>query len=111
MVDTGRCYTISVKKFSPSQRLVATLVLSSVVSILLFIARALFHHSTRYWFLNWNLIIAWLPLGFAWLLYNYVHKKAWTSWQGVVLTLLWLVFLPNSFYIVSDLMHLQADTS
>lgn len=99
------------KQLSPSQRLVATLVLSSVVSILLSIARALFHHSGRYWFLNFNLMLAWLPLGFAWLLYNYVRKNAWTSWQGVALTLLWLGFLPNSFYIVSDLVHLQADTS
>jgi uncharacterized membrane protein len=29
------------------------------------------------------------------------------SWQAVGLTALWLVFLPNSFYLVSDLIHLR----
>jgi len=57
--------------------------------------------------LNWNLFLAWLPLLFAWWLMKWVAKNPWISWQGMGLTLLWLGFLPNSFYLVSDLIHLQ----
>lgn len=87
--------------------MVNALLISSLVSVLMYAVRIFHFHTTRFWFLNWNLFLAWLPLGFAALLYNYVQKKPWLSWPGLLLTVLWLGFLPNSFYIISDLVHLQ----
>jgi uncharacterized membrane protein len=60
-----------------------------------------------YSYLPWNLFLAWIPLGLTFLLIRYLHRHRWSSWPGLLLTLLWLVFLPNSFYLVSDYIHLQ----
>lgn len=94
------------KKFTAAQRVVLALGFSSSVSILLFVVRAIRYDSLDYWFLSWNLFLAWLPLLFAWQLHKWLKNKPWLSWQAMVLTFLWLGFLPNSFYISSDLIHL-----
>lgn len=95
------------KSWTARQRLIAALAVSSFVSVGLYITRAFHYETSHYIFLNWNLFLAWLPLVFAWLLYKWVQKNPWVSWQGAVLTILWLGFLPNSFYLLSDLIHLQ----
>lgn len=64
--------------------------------------------STRYWFLLWNLFLAWLPLLFAWWLVKRLKHSRWSDTGNIALTFLWVGFLPNSFYIVSDLIHLEA---
>lgn len=87
-------------------RAVKTLLFSSLVSGLLFIARATALQRMDYWYLNWNLFLAWVPLLFAYFLVRYIAKKPWLTWQGVGLTFLWLVFLPNSFYLATDFIHL-----
>ncbi len=76
-------------------------------SVGLFLFRALRYRSVDYWFLNWNLFLAIMPVVCATALVRYLKKGRWLSWQGVVLTLLWLGFLPNSFYLASDLIHVQ----
>lgn len=86
---------------------VSSLIFSSGVSVFLFFIGAAFYGASWLWFLNWNLFLAWLPLLFTWLLVRYLKKGRWLSWQGIGLTALWLGFLPNSFYIFSDLIHLQ----
>ncbi len=95
------------KSWTARQRLIAALVASSFVSVGLYVTRAFQYETSHYIFLNWNLFLAWLPLVFAWWLYKWVQKNPWVSWQGAVLTILWLGFLPNSFYLLSDLIHLQ----
>lgn len=88
---------------------VATALLaSSKLSLFLFVCRAISSHSNRYWFLVWNLTLAWLPLAFAWWLKTRLHKHSWLSWQSILLSLLWLGFLPNSFYLISDFVHLYS---
>lgn len=83
------------------------LALLSVVSVGFYLVGAIENHSTVFWFLNWNLLLAWLPLLFVLWLQPVIKRYGWTSWLGIVLTLLWLNFLPNSFYMVSDYIHLQ----
>jgi uncharacterized membrane protein len=53
------------------------------------------------WFLIWNLFLAWFPVFFA-AGFAVVHRRAWL----VPLGLGWLAFLPNSPYLVTDLVHL-----
>lgn len=89
-------------------RVFYALLLSSGISLLLFGLRVLESDSTRYWFLLWNLLLAWLPLGFAAWLAARLRRTGWSLPGNVVLTLLWLGFLPNSFYLISDLIHLEA---
>lgn len=87
--------------------LLVTVLLSSLFSVGLFAVRAIAGESDRYWFLNWNLLLAWLPLLFALALRRRLRTNPWLSWRSLVLTLLWLGFLPNSFYLVSDFIHLH----
>lgn len=88
-------------------QLIITLALSSLVSVSLYLARVWATQSTTYWFLVWNLLLAWLPLGFAWWLIARLPRHRWLSAGNIVLTLLWLGFLPNAFYIASDIIHLR----
>jgi uncharacterized membrane protein len=55
----------------------------------------------------WNLFLAWLPLLFAGILVQQLHTQRWLRWQTMLTTALWLGFLPNSFYLVTDFIHLQ----
>lgn len=58
-------------------------------------------------YLPWNLFLAWLPLILMFGLVKYLRYYPWSSWRMIFLTLGWLLFLPNSFYLVSDYIHLQ----
>jgi uncharacterized membrane protein len=79
----------------------------SALSISLFGLGVLRGNGWSDWYLIWNLFLAWLPFVFACLLVLRLRQKEWSSWSGIGLTLAWLVFLPNSFYMVSDLIHLE----
>ncbi len=84
-----------------------TLVLSSMVSFGYLIVHIIDTHSFIYWYLGWNLLLAWIPIIVAgWLLIS-LRKYPWLNWRPMLLTAIWLGFLPNSFYLASDLVHLQ----
>lgn len=83
------------------------LLLLSGLSVALYICRVIATGSPRFLFLSWNLLLAWLPLLFAWLLSRVLKRRRWLSWQSISLTVLWLGFLPNSFYLVTDFIHLR----
>lgn len=87
--------------------IVKALLISNLVSIALFVIRYSVTHSTSFWFLFWNLLLAWVPLIFVWMLRGQLKRKSWKEPVPVIYTLLWLGFLPNSFYLMSDLIHLQ----
>lgn len=59
-------------------------------------------------FLIWNLFLGLLPLGIAFvaLLVERQNWKFWGRFLLVPLSLVWLVFLPNSSYIFTDFIHL-----
>lgn len=66
--------------------------------------------STGYKFLVWNLFLAWIPLIFSIIIgYTYAfHKK--NIFRKIYLFLLgvvWIIFYPNSPYIVTDFIHLK----
>lgn len=75
----------------------------AALSLAYFFADALFNHSWRLWFLPYNLLLAWIPLLFA--------TTAWRTRRCLPIEigalLLWILFLPNSFYMVSDLIHMS----
>jgi len=85
-----------------------SLVALSGFAVALSLFRILGSQTIRYWFLMWNLFLAWLPLVFAWLLYKRTTLGLIWSWPNFVLFMLWLLFLPNAFYLVSDFIHLQS---
>ncbi|MEO5627522.1 MAG: DUF1361 domain-containing protein [Candidatus Saccharimonadales bacterium] len=87
--------------------LLKTLAVSSLVSIAFLLARMVATGKFTYWFLAWNLLLGWLPLGFSWWLIHRLKTRRWAQPGNILLTLLWLGFLPNAFYIASDIIHLK----
>jgi uncharacterized membrane protein len=91
---------------SARTRLWLALVGSSLVSVGLFLANV---HTTRSWefaYLIWNLFLAWTPLLFTFWLVKVLRRKLWSSWEALLVTVVWLSFLPNSFYMISDFVHI-----
>lgn len=91
-----------------TKQLLTTLLFSTLVSVTLLALRMIVAGNTRFWFMTWNLFLAWIPLLFALGLRINLLKKPLTGWQNLGLLALWLGFLPNSFYLMSDLIHLQS---
>jgi uncharacterized membrane protein len=87
--------------------LMVVLVASSALSVTLFALRSMHIGAPVYFFLNWNLFLAWLPLlaaSVAWLLQGDAQRP---RLRVVPVLVLWLLFFPNAPYIVTDLMHLK----
>jgi len=79
------------------------LALATGVGIALVVARCVASHQLAYFNLVWNLFLAWLPLGFACLAERFRAAPG----RFVGCAFLWLLFLPNSPYLVTDLVHLR----
>jgi uncharacterized membrane protein len=92
---------------SPRTQFILSLGASTLVSVGLFIYGAWRNSSLDYDYLVWNLFLAWLPLIFAVRLIALLRHKLWSSWEALGVSTLWLIFLPNSFYMISDFIHLQ----
>ena len=97
--------TIKVKAY---KEVFQTLVLSSGVSLALLLIRILVSNNFKLSFLIWNLLLAWVPLVIAYILKFRLVKISKIDWKHITLGCVWLVFLPNSFYIITDLIHLQS---
>lgn len=83
------------------------LLLGSLLSLSLLGARVVVNDNrVTFVFLIWNLFLAVLPLLFALLLRRLVDGRAPVV-AVVAVGALWLLFLPNAPYLVSDLVHLR----
>lgn len=81
----------------------SVLALSSVFSIALFAGRVIWTHQSTFSFLVWNLFLAMLPVLFS----LYINPAARRKWTAPIMLILWLLFFPNSPYIITDLLHLR----
>jgi len=86
------------------------LVLSSLLAGALLGARVYVSRKPTYYFLVWNLFLAWLPYLFA-LSVTLLHQRQPRRWWLLLApAALWLLFLPNAPYIITDLWHLNERT-
>jgi uncharacterized membrane protein len=70
-----------------------------------------YRNSGQNW-LVWNLFLAWLPTLGAFAAYNLNHWPTRLRWLPIVgLSLLWLLFLPNAPYLITDIIHLKPHSS
>jgi uncharacterized membrane protein len=98
---------MKLKRSDRATQFVLMLLVASGASIVLLLADSLHNQSFYFAYLIWNLFLAWLPLLFAWWLVSILQRKLWSSWQALGVSALWLAFLPNSFYMISDFIHLR----
>ena len=80
--------------------------LASLFCIALVAVRFGYTHEARHGGLIWNLFLAWIPFGLAIVVYDR-HRAGARPLALLPLALLWLLFLPNAPYIVTDLKHLD----
>ena len=87
-------------------RYLASVGLLSAAAIILLGFRIVLSGTVRYWFVPENLALAWIALFLAWLLAKELKNRRWLSWQNLGLTVLWLLFLPNTWYVLTDYIHI-----
>ena len=81
-------------------------LLSSALALTLFAGRVYRSHAITYGFLLWNLILAWVPYLLS-LWAGHLQRRYPRYWWGLFVPGgLWLAFLPNASYIVTDFWHL-----
>ncbi|MDQ3249826.1 MAG: DUF1361 domain-containing protein [Chloroflexota bacterium] len=86
--------------------LFGALIVSSLLSLVLFAGRVEYSAQWTFVFLVWNLFLAWLPLGCALALWHLHQRKRRSIGIGFALFGAWLLFFPNAPYLVTDLIHL-----
>jgi uncharacterized membrane protein len=80
---------------------------ASIVCVAMFRFRASLSGSTHYAFLIWNLFLAWIPFGIAYVTYITSISRRWLYLLIPVSAFLWLIFFPNAPYILTDFQHLS----
>ncbi len=81
------------------------LTLSILFSVLLVIAGMIYTTYFVYLFLIWNLFLAYIPYFISnWL----IHRPDWIERKKkfALILFVWLAFIPNTFYILTDVFHL-----
>lgn len=77
------------------------LILLTTFCLLLEAGRMIYSGSLSYIFLVWNLFLAAVP----YILAIYINQKKTKGLKLIGLSIIWLLFLPNSLYIITDLKH------
>jgi uncharacterized membrane protein len=101
---------LSLKSFAPANLSLSNtihewLLMSSAFSCLLLLVRMIATHSIEYIFLPWNLFLAFIPYWITLLMtrnVSIIENKV----KLFIALAAWLLFIPNSFYIITDLFHL-----
>jgi uncharacterized membrane protein len=86
--------------------LLAALCISTLMSVAIVAFRIYYSGYITYIFLVWNLLLAWVPLGSALALWHFSHYGRRTLWLLLPFFACWLIFFPNSPYIITDFLHL-----
>jgi len=75
----------------------------TTLPVLLMAGRVAYTGSLTHTHVVWNLLLAWLPVAFAYLA---LRPQATPRSLRLVFCLVWLLFLPNAPYLITDLIHL-----
>ena len=84
------------------------LIMMTVFCFSLSVFRYYISETRVFFFLNWNLFLAWIPFLISSFL---VIFKIRSKWSLAVSITVWIVFFPNSPYILTDLFHLRSRNS
>src|SRR5258708_6461816 len=91
---------------SLEMRFLRGIVILSGLCLALYFIRVGLTHSWHDYFMVENLFLAWLPLIFSWWLIRRLINHRWRSPLNIILSVAWLIFLPNTWYVLTDYVHL-----
>lgn len=94
------------KLYFDKTELVQTLLLSCAFSGGILLARVVYTGEGMFLFLAWNLFLAYLPFALSSWMEKWPQLLARPLFFYIFLTV-WLLMVPNSFYIITDLFHLR----
>ena len=101
--------SIMVRRYWQSSDVEQVITLSALFSISLVLFRIAYTGQTLFLFMVWNLFLAWVPFAISrWLSAHYQISK---KWKTVMAAVGWLLFVPNAFYLITDLFHLDMNES
>lgn len=79
-----------------------TIIIPLAFTLTLLILRIIFSNELTYIFLAWNLFLAWIPFALSQRLHVVENR-----WKLLLTIGVWLLFLPNAPYIITDFLHLK----
>lgn len=83
---------------------ILSLILTAIGCIFI-ISRIYYKGNLRYAFLIWNIFLAWIPFYFS-ILFTQINWK--NKLIKFIVAILWLLFYPNSCYMITDFIHLSS---
>ena len=86
--------------------LVACLAVLSMLVIAMIVFQIAYTGTSEHSAIAWNLLLAWIPFWLALIVYDRSRSGASTLTLGAA-AVLWLLFLPNAPYIVTDLKYID----
>lgn len=86
---------------------IVPLVLGTLLALALLAVRMRITRSVTLRFMSWNLLLAWVPYWAALGVASIRLRRPGARWRVLPLALVWLLFLPNALYLVTDLIHLR----
>ncbi|MBF4473604.1 DUF1361 domain-containing protein [Flavobacterium sp. HJJ] len=92
--------------FNSNRKINSVLFLFTAYCLILLVVRAKLTNTVYLFFLVWNLFLAFIPYLFISCLKTQISFQK-SKIKTLALLFLWLLFLPNSFYILTDLIHLS----
>jgi len=82
------------------------MIILSLFCLLTSLFRRLYSGTWSFFFLNWNLFLAFVPWALTSI--SFLKPKIQQSIIGIIILLIfWLLFFPNAPYIITDLFHLR----
>ena len=89
-------------------KLVALLIAISAIYCLIGISLNKHGVSIKLRWLFWNELLAFIPLVLSMFAAYFLNKRKWWLILALPFTIGWLLFLPNSCYMITDLIHLDS---
>ena len=85
-------------------KLHSKIILITSFCVLLLVTRIVLNESRNYLFLVWNLFLAFIPLVISQYLLS--RKLDYSKYKLLILSGIWILFLPNCPYIITDFAHI-----
>lgn len=81
-----------------------------VITIIYFIW-ILFGGNSKYSYMVWNIILAWVPLEISTFIYTIKDRSLNYKWVKILIPamwVLWMLFYPNAPYVITDFIHISS---
>ena len=88
-----------------------SLAFASGVCVLMAGVRGIYVGQWQDTYITWNLLLAWIPSIFAFLVYRFYLYRTRRYVVFALCALTWFVFFPNAPYIITDFIHLDQNSS